>query len=203
MQPRLTRSFGDRDCTSTPSNRIEPLVTSPRSACSRLETARNSADASVAVAALGIDTSPLQTVAAFGISGKEANAPPGWLGCVQLSFEQSRGWIFFSAAYFAETSSTSGSVMDWLAVYQSEMTFQPLPSHCCTRPSRAPSWSEQEILIGFNTPSKPSSLRRASEMLRFSRPQRTCSPVSGFLPNFSCALRIASTPSMAFTKPRL
>jgi len=39
MQPRRTSSLGDRDCTSTPSNRIEPLVTSPRSACSRLETA--------------------------------------------------------------------------------------------------------------------------------------------------------------------
>jgi len=63
--------------------------------------------------------------------------------------------------------------MDWLAVYQSEMTFQRLPSHCYTRPTRAPSWSEQEILSGFNMPSKPSSLRRASERLRFSRPQRT------------------------------
>src|SRR6478735_5077651 len=39
MQPRRTTSFGDRDCTSTPSNRIEPLVTSPRSAWSRLEIA--------------------------------------------------------------------------------------------------------------------------------------------------------------------
>src|SRR4029078_2539662 len=134
---------------------------------------------------------------------EEATAPPGSLRSVQLSFEQSRGWIFFSAAYFAETSLTSGSVMDWLGVYQSEMIFQPLPSHCCTRDSRAPSWSEQEISIGFNISSKPSSLRRALETLRFSRPQRTCSPVSGFLPNFSCALRIASTPSIAFPIPRL
>src|SRR5438552_8461968 len=164
---------------------------------------RNGGAASGGVAALGIDTQPSPNGCSFRDTREEANPPPGSLKCGQLSFEQSRGWIFFSAAYFAETSSTSGSVMDWLAVYQSEMTFQPLPSHCCTRPSRAPSWSEQEILIGFNMPSKPSSLRRAAEMSRFSKPQRTCSPVSGFLPNFSCALRIASTPSMAFTKPRL
>jgi hypothetical protein len=34
-----TSSFGDSPCTVTPSNSIEPLVTSPRSACSRLEIA--------------------------------------------------------------------------------------------------------------------------------------------------------------------
>ena len=52
-----------------------------------------------------------------------------------LSLEQSRGVIFFSAAYLAETSFTSGSVISWFAVYQSEMIFHALPSHCWTRPS--------------------------------------------------------------------
>jgi hypothetical protein len=33
--------------------------------------------------------------------------------------------------------------------------------------------------------------------------QRTCSRVSGFLPNFACAVRIASTPSMALISPRI
>ena len=38
-QPRRTSSFGERACTSSPSNTIEPLVTSPRSECSRFEIA--------------------------------------------------------------------------------------------------------------------------------------------------------------------
>jgi hypothetical protein len=33
-------------------------------------------------------------------------------------------------------------------------------------------------------------------------PHLTCSPVSGFLLNRSCAVRIASTPSMALINPR-
>ena len=49
--------------------------------------------------------------------------------CAQLSLEQSRGVIFFSAAYLADTSLTSGSVISWLAVYQSEMIF-----HCLAVP---------------------------------------------------------------------
>src|SRR5262245_39644697 len=39
MQPRRTSSFGEDACTSSPSNTIAPLVTSPRSECSRLEMA--------------------------------------------------------------------------------------------------------------------------------------------------------------------
>jgi hypothetical protein len=51
-----------------------------------------------------------------------------WLG--QFSFEQSRGTIFLSTAYLAEASSTSGSITVSSAVYQSEITFHALPSHC-------------------------------------------------------------------------
>src|SRR5262249_28260608 len=54
-------------------------------------------------------------------------APPS---ANQLSLEQSRGVIRFSAAYFAAISLTIGSVTLSLAVYQSEMTFHALPSHC-------------------------------------------------------------------------
>jgi hypothetical protein len=57
----------------------------------------------------------------------------------QSSFEQSRGLIFFSAAYFADTSMTIGSVKVSSAVYQPEITFHILPSHCCTRAVLAPS----------------------------------------------------------------
>ena len=39
--------------------------------------------------------------------------------------------------------------------------------------------------------------------LQVLEPQRTCSPVIGFLPNFFLRLRIASTPSMASIRPRL
>jgi hypothetical protein len=48
----------------------------------------------------------------------------------QLSLEQSRGVMRFSAAYFAAISLTIGSVTVSSAVYQSEITFQATPSHC-------------------------------------------------------------------------
>src|SRR5436190_4413938 len=47
----------------------------------------------------------------------------------QLSFEQSRAVIFFSAAYFSAVDLTSGSMMVSSAVNQSEITFHFLPSH--------------------------------------------------------------------------
>src|SRR6266545_6628860 len=103
----------------------------------------------------------------------------------QFSFEQSRGVIFLSVAYLAETSFTMGSVIVSSAVYQSEITFHVCPFHCWMRAVLAPSWSAQETLIGLIMPSKPSSLRRASSRSRFSSPQRTCSPVRGLLPTFS------------------
>src|SRR5262245_26738864 len=55
------------------------------------------------------------------------------------SFEQSRGTIFFSAAYWVDTSITIGSVIVSSAMYQSEITFQILPSHCWMRAVLAPS----------------------------------------------------------------
>src|SRR5262249_35425810 len=58
-------------------------------------------------------------------------------------------------------------------------------------------------LTGLSTFSKPSSLKRSALMSRFSKPHRTCSPVIGFLPNFSCAARIASIPSIAVISPRM
>src|SRR5262245_37063713 len=119
--------------------------------------------------------------------------PPGPTICRRY-FEQSRGVIFFSAAYLADTSSTIGPVTVSSAVYQPEMTFHALPSHCCIRADLAPSWSAQVTCTGSTMPSKPSSLSRASLRRRCSSPHWTCSPVKGFLPKFSCALRIPSTP---------
>src|SRR6476469_6909486 len=115
---------------------------------------------------------------------------------------QSTGVIVFSVAYLADTSSTRGSVRALSPLYQSDETFHSLPSHVCTRAWLVPSWSEHESLTGPMTPSKPSTLMRSAVRSRFSRPQRTCSPVSGFLPYFSCALRMPSTPIMALTRPR-
>src|SRR6516164_4263624 len=112
------------------------------------------------------------------------------------------GVSFFSAAYFAAASLTMGAITLSSLVYQSDEIFQSLPSQVWMRPVRAPSWSSQDTLIGFSSFSKPSCLSRSADRLRFSRPQRTCSPVMGFLPNRSCAVRIASTPSMALINPR-
>src|SRR6516225_4992525 len=62
------------------------------------------------------------------------------------------------------------------------------------RPTRAPSWSAQDTLIGRSSPSKPSCLRRSAVRSRFSRPQRTCSPVSGFLPIRTAQERFGKKP---------
>src|SRR5262245_24381638 len=112
------------------------------------------------------------------------------------------GVIFFSAAYLAAASLTMGAITLSSDSYQSDVMLQFLPSQVWMRPVRAPSWSLHDTLIGLSAPSKPSCLMRSAERLRFSRPQRTCSPVSGFLPNFSCAVRIASSPSIASIRPR-
>src|SRR5262249_26780089 len=109
---------------------------------------------------------------------------------------------FLSVAYFAAVSFTMGAITESSDVYQSDVTCQFLPSQVWMRPVRAPSWSAHVTLIGLSTPSKPSCLMRSAERLRFSRPQRTCSPVIGLLPNRACAVRIASTPSMPLIRPR-
>src|SRR5262249_18840393 len=110
--------------------------------------------------------------------------------------------IFFSAAYLAAASLTIGAITESSELIQSDATFHFLPSQVWMRPTRVPSWSAQESLSGCSSPSKPSCLRRSAVRLRFSRPHLTCSPVNGFFPNFSWAVRIASTPSMALISPR-
>ena len=55
-----------------------------------------------------------------------------------------------------------------------------------------PSWSSQVTLIGCVKPFMPSSSSRLSVRFRFSKPQRTCSPVGGLLPYFVIAVRMAS-----------
>src|SRR5262249_31488746 len=109
----------------------------------------------------------------------------------------------FSAAYFAAASLTMGAITLSSLMYQSDVICQFLPSQVWMRPVRAPSWSAHDTLTGLSTFSKPSSLKRSALMSRFSKPQRTCSPVIGFLPNFSCAVRIASIPSIAVISPRM
>src|SRR5262249_53972760 len=112
------------------------------------------------------------------------------------------GVIFFSAAYLAAASLTIGAITESSDVIQSDARFHFLPSQVWIRPIRVPSSSAEETLIGCRSFSKPSCFSRSAVRLRFSRPHLTCSPVIGFLPNFSCAVRIASTPSMALIRPR-
>ena len=101
------------------------------------------------------------------------------LGATISSIRQ-RGVIFFSAAYLAAASLTIGRMTLSSELYQSEVIFQSLPSHGWMRPVRA-------LVVGagrldrLSMPSKPSCLMRSAVRLRFSRPQRTCSPVSGLL----------------------
>src|SRR5450830_806940 len=86
---------------------------------------------------------------------------------------------------------------------QSDTTFHLLPSHCwkATRPS--PSWLSQLTLMEWNRPLAPRAAARAWSILRFSRPQRTSSPVRVRLPNLAWAMRIASTFRMPLSTPRL
>src|SRR6516225_5274439 len=74
--------------------------------------------------------------------------------------------IFFSAAYLAAASLTMGAITLSSLVYQSDEIFQSLPSQVWVRPTRAPSWSAQDTLIGCSTPSKPSCLTRSAVRLR-------------------------------------
>src|SRR2546428_13916617 len=108
----------------------------------------------------------------------------------QASLPQSRGVMFFSLAYAAADCSTIDRTSSRSGWIQSVITFHWLPSHCRNFTAPPPSWSMHDTLSGCMKPVAPSSLRRASLICRFSMPQRTCSPVSGFLPYFSCALRI-------------
>src|SRR6266567_1547178 len=107
----------------------------------------------------------------------------------QASLLQSRGVIFFSLAYAAADCSTIDRTSSRSGWIQSVITFHWLPSHCWNLTAPPPSWSAQVTFSDCMNPAAPSSLRRASLICRFSMPQRICSPVSGFLPYFSCALR--------------
>ncbi len=66
---------------------------------------------------------------------------------------------------------------------QSDTMFHFLPSHCWNSTGPLPSWSSHVTFTGWVKPFMPSWSSRCSVRFRFSKPQRTCSPVSGLLPN--------------------
>ena len=109
-----------------------------------------------------------------------------------------------SAAYLAAVDFTIGLMICSSPCSQSEVNFHSLPSQVWMRAQDAPMWSAQEVLIGRITPAKPSASSLACVRSRFSRPQRTCSPVMTLpLPKRSCAARMPSTPSIALMAPRM
>src|SRR5713101_6458258 len=125
-------------------------------------------------------------------------------GNAQPSLEQSRGVIPFSLAYFAADSSIMGLTIDWSEAIQSVIVFHFAPSHCRNFTDPPPSWSMQDTFSACMKPVAPSCFSFLSSMLRFSRPQRTWSPVIGLpLPYLSWAVRIASVVTMPKTTPRL
>src|ERR1051326_5570251 len=115
---------------------------------------------------------------------------------IQLVLQESVG-SFFSAAYFMAAASIIGRTSFWSESIQSETKFQPLPSHWKTRAVALPAWLGQATFNGLRRPANPSLASLSAGRSRFSRPQRTCSPVKGFLPNFSCAVRTASVANIA------
>ena len=79
-----------------------------------------------------------------------------------------------------------------------------VPSQVWMRAQVEPMWSAHEVLTGRITPAKPSASSFFWSRFRFSRPQRTCSPVMTLpLPKRSCARRTASTPSIWMITPRM
>src|SRR6185369_13525501 len=121
-----------------------------------------------------------------------------------FSLVQSRGVMPFSLAYCLADAWNKGWISPLLPSIQPETGTHLAPSHCWIFTLPEPSWLSQEVLISGNRSVAPSVFRRASVMFRFSRAQRTCSPLMALpLPYFSCALRIASTDSTAAETPRL
>ena len=116
---------------------------------------------------------------------------------------QSRGVMPCSFAYCAADASIIGRTTSFIGVIQSETNDHFSPSHCWTRTAWLPSWSAQVTLSGGVKSDMPSSASRSSVMFRFSRPSRTCSPVSGCWPCSSWAVRMASATITALIRPRL
>src|SRR5690606_8511502 len=115
-----------------------------------------------------------------------------------------RGEMFFSLAYFSAASFTSGRVTDLSDWYHSDTTLNSLPSHCAIRAQSSPIWFSQDVLTGRMISPKPSSFSLSWVRFRFSKPQRTCSGVMCLpLPNFSWAVRMASTCSIEIIMPRV
>src|SRR6185369_9203035 len=119
------------------------------------------------------------------------------------SLAQSRFVSFFSAAYFSADARIMGLRMLLSAWYTPGCTFHFLPSQLWMVACASPAWLTQLVLTGVMYPVKPSLLIAAASISRFSSPQRTSEPLSGFLPYFTCALRTASTVTIAAAKPRL
>ena len=131
--------------------------------------------------------------------------PPRSLSDPSAALLQSRGVMPFSFAYCAAEASIIGRTIDWSEVIQSLITFQCLavPLQELDRAAALVVHARDlERLHQAARAELPSGASRS--MLRFSMPQRTCSPVIGLpLPNCSCALRIASVVTMPATMPRV
>src|SRR5512143_2533723 len=73
----------------------------------------------------------------------------------QPSLAQSRGVIFFSAAYLAALSSTILRIMSESPLMNPVSGLKWVPSHCWNLTIPEPSWSRQLVLIGGNIPAAP------------------------------------------------
>src|SRR4029077_9351432 len=121
----------------------------------------------------------------------------------QLAFEQASVGRFFSCAYFLAASTTIGHTTFWSESIQSETNLHSFPSHWCTLARAMPVWFSHVTLSVVSRPLKPSLSSLSAVRSRFSSPQRTCSPVSGLLPNFAWEVRTASVANSALIIPRL
>ena len=117
--------------------------------------------------------------------------------------QQLRGVMLFSLAYFAAALSIIGRTTSFMGEIQSLTMFHFLPSHCWKITGPLVSWSRQLTFNGRAMPTIPSFFSRCLVRFKFSRPQRTCSPVMGLLPYFPMAVRTASVLYIAFTIVRL
>src|SRR5579863_3529394 len=109
----------------------------------------------------------------------------------------SHGSVRFGQPVLAFTYSSaveliSGSTLSLIGAIEGTVVFHLVPSHSTSEMPLWPLWSAQLRWIGEAKPGRPNSFQRASVMLRFSKPRRTSSLLTCFLPVNCCAVRIAS-----------
>jgi hypothetical protein len=99
----------------------------------------------------------------------------------------SHGSVRFGQPALAFTYSSAvllinGSTLSLIGSIAASLVFHLVPSHSTNEMPPCPLWSAQLSLTGAAKPYMPSSFKRAGVMSSDSKPRRTSSPLTSFLP---------------------